>query len=1784
MKKAFLLFLLLLPFLSMGQDWASVQQLLDSRQYATADKQAAALFRQAQRAGDSRQMLLGAYFLSQAEHAYKEYPADSSLARYQALLPQLRGAERTLCLALMDSLPQALEDSMLLQQTLAEEFREMLSPKPLKEEVNVTLTPTLYDVLVWERMNKATREEREQLVASLRHLHRNDTCLLVEIELAYADHLSRFDREEHYRRALNQYGSASCDHYTLLHYHLANHLREQGEMRYLEAIALCDSAAALAPKSEGGQRAQRLKEELLAPKVSLYTHGNDQMSQRHLLALAEVRNVQQLHFRLCSAEGIVGKEKSVLKAKTLQEWTQATHVSAGDPTAHLLYVYLPPLPAGKYVLLASHDGRFAKDHVVWLFFDCTDMVLLPIEGNPARPEGYLLDRATGHPIAHQEVTLYISTGRNQYRDLYTTRTDSDGHYTFAQHEQELSQLIQKYRRSPNAKVFYQGRWHGEGETSYYYGNGSAASAASAANTGLFYLDQPIYRPGDTVRFALLAYRGDGRQLGEPLAGRACRVLLCNDRGERLDTLDLTLDSFGTAHGFFPLPATEGVGSCLLSVDDAKGGLQASKWVPMEHYKQPKFEVLLDPNSTEPAFGLPYQTEGTAAAYSGAPIDGAEVRWSVVRSEHYPWWRWREGKSPVCVAQGSLRTDLEGRFAFDFIPTPDSSVELRERPNFIYTITVQVTDLNGETHEAQQSFLLGFDSGELLVDDRGLTFQTLDGKPLEGEVHLRIEELEPVAPRIRPTFDGRNLSRQALDTLHHTLTPHEFASRFPLYPYQKEEPRVRALVKDTLMATSGSTSLAALYQPLAKGRYLVSASTVGRLGDTIRAEHTLLVGESDGLLYMHYADGMLTLDSRFDSMEVRLLVSVRDSVLSCQRLVLNQETRRIPIAITPEMKGGFRIQALTFKENTLLSHSEEVPVPYKDKQLSLSLTTFRDRLAPGSEEQWTLHVADWKQNPVRANALMTMYDAALDTYDHLNWRLNPWHDNYNSICFTQPSMSIRNSTGRLYRFPDLNVKSWQAPCWRIARPSVDFMYGFVYAAKAQSRNLASMDMAMVNEEVELEVEAVMTDASTGASDSSGDTEIPAPQPRTNFSPLAFFRPTLRTDSLGNADITFRVPDLLTRWSIRGLAWTQEMCYGSLQEQAVTQKELMVQVNKPRFLRLGDSVQLSAKITNMTDEALCAFVELEYQSEGMGCFSDIPAHSSAMVSFPLKADSLGLLEYTLTASTPHHSDGERDAIAVLPTRQRVTESMAMYLNGTGEKDYLFSHLLHSDTSSTLQHDSLSLEWVNDPIELAIAAFPHLKEQENPSNIYRFNAYYCNRLAERLHIPSDPAADDLSKLLAAQRPDGGWSWIPGGEESSLWTTTYILTGLGRLGEENREGLAYVDNEEYKLYEKYYKKSKHRCEPSNIAYLYMRTLFGRPSGKAKEMYDFYYANARRHALEFSGLYSRAQLALTLYRGGDKKLAQKLVEQLKECALTSDEMGMYWRDNRSGLCWTDRPIEVQALLIEAFRTITPQDTESVALMQQWLLKQKQTTRWESDVATAHAITALVGSGRASASSQEDTIHALATLVVGADTLHTTAVSATFHPSSVSPAQARVHISRRGEGPAWGAMHWSYYEEMDKIPASEMGIQLRRTLYRVEADGRLVETTTFRVGDRLRVRIDIECDRTLDQLELRDPRAAACEPLSTANGWHWNQGLRYYNYISNDATLLYIDRLQKGKYQVEYDLYLTAAGHFSLPPCQCSSLYAPAFRALAPAMHITVSPSSLLISVTSESNIAPMGE
>ena len=1956
--------------------WARIEKQLSNQRYTNAYTLADSLRTVAMgraRAGQrgpatSRQLLAATWFMERAAITYQEDLADSSLARFRAILPYLTTVDSCLCYIFLGNIDSALVDTLALREVPNMQIADFCSaPK----NVSFNTTPTMYDLVMHLAMENVPQKRRIELQRQLTAWYssrpsKGNVNLILFNEIRLVNFLAaQPNKTLAYRKRLVQDCLNRCrwsgnEQMAQLYDRMAGFCEQDGD--YLTALAYCDSAIARWPKSQGGVACANRKRTIQSTNIDM-TISEVSPANRDILMRVSTRNVDNLYYRVIKYpewlkqyyKSDSDKRARLLKERVVKSWSQSFSLPK-DYKSYKHYGYIPALAPGRYLLMASPTKDFTSEGFCVKGFTVSAAVFVIMSSPEDSVYGYVVDYVTGGPVAGQKVQLQRS--KNYYDAKYSTvataTTDAQGFFAFG-----VEGVKDRYEFDWRLVTKYKGL---EVVSNCSIGPNERDTVRDATE---MFLDRPVYRPGDTVQFMLVKGRVEYNRRGYAVGGDSVKVELFDVNYKTVDTLRGITDAYGSFSGQFVIPTKALPGQFRIAAyytnPKKKKETLCGKYFPVEAYKQPKFTVTLkgvdrkdaEGHSVAPSLGDSLAVEGLAASYTQVPVSGAKVVYSVTRSMMRPWWRRWFGYSlyseVVTLVSDSLATDAEGQFRIAFVAEPDSNIELSTNPCFTYEVRVDVTDINGETHSQSLTLNAGYDNSyisitlpEQLQELANVEYKYCDinGTPMKGYVVLSVERLrQPERPLLSHS--------QLLAGVLHTISRDEFGKRFPLTAYTREEENmwnwpVEKRVFDTRVKCEGLTLNRVPMPMLEPGVYRLRMAT-DEHGKRTVADTLVVVYTPKGSTKVYTMD-LLWSDISTQEAQVGDTVVLRygtrhSDVHAAYELVCGDKTvqRRLlrvdngiatlRIPVSEALLGGFDVNLCAVKEGRFEREHYRVEVPFEHKKLDVQILTFRDKLTPGEKERWTIKIEKTKSDnypDASANSqfsilnsqyalLLGMYDAALDNYGYggnsfawfpwrntesntavglsyyLDWRYREGHDllipHGKYIYYQGKSPSGWDFTALNHRgwrwsnvlpMPGTSVESIVASVGGVGYATARGESGMVKRNGAVSKRAAVKNAAVLEPEVTTDLEVVedvmvMEEAAVMyAVDPSAKTKSATeekPYVRTNLSTLAFFEPTLRTDKDGTVSYSFTAPDLLTQWNVKGLAWTQELATGSLERQLITRKELMIQPNMPRFLREGDTATLMAKVMNLTDSDLTVTVEFSFEIENSKLkiensadkrnnsqFSilksqliTVPARGTVPVQFTVNVPVGGTVAtYKYVATAARHSDGEQGPLPLLTNRQAVTQSVSMYMNGKGSKQYTMTF----PTSTTIQPVSFTVEYTANPIWLAIQSLPFMKECSNPSNIYLFNSYYVNTVGKTIaeqfpqlkHCADNATEEDsplfrnadikqtlldetpwlrsgmnevermkniarfydeeelqrqnsetFEKLQKEQRGDGGWSWMPGGKYSSTYVTQHILKGFGVMARQISRGktpmesraLAYVDKEAYREYVEWMRYlEKHpnsHYKPIMLDYLYTRSYYTGQSfaGGAKKAFDYFYGNAKQRYGDYTSLYDQALLALVFQRNGDTKLAREMVERIRQKALYSDEMGMYWRDNKAGWFYYQRPVETQALLIETFREVTPQDTHSVGQMQQWLLKQKQTTRWSSDIATLRAIQALmpVGDKNWNPSRVPDD----AVVVKGkalVDTLQVAVADGsagymrhTYRMDSLSALcggrNVSATIERKDKGISWGALYYQYTEQMDKIPASETGITLSRTLYKVEADGSLTELKKGRgvaVGDRLRVRLHVQCDRNMEYVELKEFRAACLEPVSTTSGWAWTNGLSYYVAINNSHNAVYIDRLEKGKYIIDADYYVTNPGSFTLAPSVLQCLYAPEFRATSPGQRIEV--------------------
>ena len=436
--------------------------------------------------------------------------------------------------------------------------------------------------------------------------------------------------------------------------------------------------------------------------------------------------------------------------------------------------------------------------------------------------------------------------------------------------------------------------------------------------------------------------------------------------------------------------------------------------------------------------------------------------------------------------------------------------------------------------------------------------------------------------------------------------------------------------------------------------------------------------------------------------------------------------------------------------------------------------------------------------------------------------------------------------------------------------------------------------------------------------------------------------------------------------------------------------------------------------------------------------------------------------------------------------------------------------------------------------------------------------------LNTMNSQLAVSVEKLGELQNADGAWSWYKG-MQGSRYVTTQVMEMLVRLNALTHQdadsrmqpmiqkGFEYLGKqaaEEYKSMKEAEKKGAVGLRPSEqvLRYLYICALDGK--APVDEKVNRYFIDKLSGEGKELTIYGKALGAIILQQAGKVAEARLFMQSLMEYSVVTDEMGRYFDTPKARYSWFSYKIPTEVAAMEAIQRIT-KDTKAIDEMKRWLLKQKQTQTWETPIATADAVYALMATGASDLLANTGGVE----ITLGKEVIRTPADNAIGYIKKTVSGDVmnikKVSVDKEGTGMGWGAVYAQYLESMDQIGEQGNGLSVSRQLYK--GDEALNESAPLKVGDKITVRLTVKADRDMDFVQIKDDRAACMEPLQAVSGFRWSNGLGYYQATKDASTQFFIDQMRKGTYVIEYQVYVNRTGEYQTGIATVQSAYAPEF-------------------------------
>jgi 5-hydroxyisourate hydrolase-like protein (transthyretin family) len=1549
------------------------------------------------------------------------------------------------------------------------------------------------------------------------------------------------------------------------------------------------------------------------------------------------------------------RNNSTYPNRTLVETRQIAIKPDPDFGTVITEIGIKPTDYGIYEFsIELKDNKKARQRAKGIF-TVSDLAFMKRMNTPNAVTLYVLDRITGQPQNNVLVKVYNHkwTGSGYSINLTNTvRTDNTG----------LSSYTTSFDVSNEITFFERGRdvYFNSSQNTYYNSDIKFGNEKKKLN---FFTDRSIYRPGQTVYFKGIAYYSNSKKQ-EVTANAEFEVELLNANSQKIITKKLKTNEFGSFSGEFVLP--QGGLNGVYSIR-SEGGYNSFL---VEEYKRPTFEVSLDKPVSEIRFGDKVTMNGKVKAYAGYSIGDANIKYRVVRRVHHFCWWFSEPEEEI--TNGIAKSDKSGTFNVSFVPVkgkPHFSV-YSDRA-YTYTIYADVTDQKGETQHGEQMIAVGDKSLFIIAEvpemiDKGNSFkqevttQTINDEKINSVITYSLYRLTDINA-YNESLNNSNVFKEGAKVL---------SGNF----HTKE------------------TKLELNLSNLASGRYKFIFVTKDSHGKEVKLERVFILFSKEDKhppvksyvwLSTSKADCFVG-----ETAHIQFGTSTKNSMIFYELMQGNKvlESRWIPF--TDEIKtfdipflesygGGVTAKFSFIKDEQFFTRSIQVVRKVVERKLTPSLRVFRNKLQPGEKAEWEITIPESYGNKKAAEIMVDMYDASLDKFRLHTWNFNPvfvepfmQSPGWSANAFETESdntnfyVNIKNVKG--YQIDELNWFGLDMSASN-RRGRIMFRSSGKFTAPVIKMDEEVMQESLTKSKVRISIADVKGNDEKGidiADLKSMVSEVPV-QIRTNFNETAFFYPQLRTDSLGNVKFTFTAPESLTRWNIKMLTHTKDLYFGQGEKQVVTQKDLMVQMNLPRFVRRSDKLVLSANVINLTDKELKASVVFELldpSTEKSISLKDATPKNVTLAANETKAVEWEVSEFSpyelvickVTARAGNFSDGEQKYLPVLPDKVLVTESMPLIIRGNQRRTFNFESFIKN--SPNVETKNLAVEFSSNPTWYAVQALPTLAAPENESAIDYFAAYYVNSLAGYLananpkiagvfehwkkaggsreallsnleknselknmlleetpwvmaakdeteqkkqiallfdlNMQKNQAQQYMEKLVSLQMPSGGFSWYKGMPESR-YITQEIMLNLGRLNRMTggkvltpyllplTSALKFLDLEiahDFEILKKNNKNCNNEMSVDNMQLFYLHLRSEYPdipvAASAQEAVKFYTSQSEKYWTSLT-LYGKAMMAVVAQRNGKTTVANDILKSLKENAMKTDELGMYWAKNTAGYYWNEQPVSVQAAIIEAFAEVT-KNTGDVDELKLWLLKQKQTQRWNSPLATVDAIYALLQYGTDWLANSRQAV-----ITVGKKMLQPQSVEAgtgyfkeTMPVAEIRPEMGRVTVSNSEgftpgksdthsealtkSGIGWGAMYWQYFQDLDKVTGQSGPLKITKKLFveKMSATAKTllpIEQTELKKGDKVITRLVITTDRNLEYVALKDLRAACFEPVNQLSGCLWKEGVCYYQTTKDASTQFFFSFLPKGTYVFEYELWANSAGTYTSGIASLQCQYAPEF-------------------------------
>ncbi len=955
---------------------------------------------------------------------------------------------------------------------------------------------------------------------------------------------------------------------------------------------------------------------------------------------------------------------------------------------------------GCYIIVPSTNGNGFKDNRYYDVIFCTNLALIGTS-YADKTWACTVNPLTGEPISNADI--YEESNRRSKIDKKVATTDKNGYAEIKNSNRNI--YAQKDGNRSSSEPFYK----------TYTGNTTEYYASCFTNL-------PIYHPGDTVKWNAIVY-ANIKQSQRLIPNEQFSVAIRDVNYRIISTTSETTDEWGRISGSFRVPTDGLTGIYRIQINNSETKNISSCMFTVSDYKLPTFFTEVTNIQIDAPTTGAVTINGIAETYSGFPLADIDINITLSVKERLAW-RYTSRSIPFYTS--TAKTDGSGQFSIEF---PAELFATTPIPDGIYTVSISAKSSTGESRETSKSFIFG--------------------KPYNISVSL--DRNINISSAVKPDILISDINGNAInDTVSYEIKQGDklisagsFLSSANIVDWSKIPSGNYAItfgVNDKSIADPITIDDINLYRPT----------------DKMPPENTpLWIPETDYKIKASNRKASVLYGTSVTNSHIDCTVWDNNRIISQEWITPTPGLHRYPISL-PDSVNNLTVTFRTVNNYRLLQKSISISVENSTPSIKIEAESFRNKITPGEKETWKFRIKDNTGKGIQSALIFDMYSKALDYLKPAKWNFDPIKPQRNHF------RSITEPFGNALSFSSF-IERKNSNCPSLITPEIDsYGYPFVqspqimFLSRARGATEYKSTATVHDSAINIMDEAVMEE-SADFGEMQGLNTPDNRQDDDRFSyraseyPLAFYNPTLTTDSNGELTFTFYAPNANTKWRFCAIAYTQGVITDTFSQDVVSNKPLMVQPNMPRFLRTGDQADIMASVMNNTDSVMVISTTVEIFDHASGIvynryshIDTVPAGKSSVITTHINTPiNSPLLGYRIKSSNGTFADGEQSFIPILPSITPVIESNPFYIPHNAQSFKMQIPEIPDDAHVTLQ-------FCENPAWYCVTALPGLRKENGRTSLDAMSALFSAAIAQGIMRNYPEIASALYKWQTSDRSD--------------------------------------------------------------------------------------------------------------------------------------------------------------------------------------------------------------------------------------------------------------------------------------------------------------------------------------------------------------------------------------------------------------------------------------------------